>query len=255
MREASFSVLSSLLSPPSQHKLLSLRLRHSDGHARDQQDWSEAQGTCRRRSRHPDCGSLRHPAAARGSHGNSPSFRWQPLHSRLGPWSCVPSCVLVLDISSQVNESSAPGALSNTRGAVAVAHWDVPDCGDSGERSFWPACPSSETRCHNPQSSSSACKQTAIWTRRTAGTACLRRSTRAMRRAGGAYPLSVLLFADSRRAGEQHCRRHCGRGEALSQGGSPEREGDVVVSHSLFSIRPRIINSSNRAHPAVAAPL
>lgn len=30
-----------------------------------------------------------------------------------------------------VNESKAPGALSNTRGAMAVAHWDVPDCGNS----------------------------------------------------------------------------------------------------------------------------
>lgn len=30
-----------------------------------------------------------------------------------------------------VNESAARGHLSNTRGALAVAHWDVPDCGDS----------------------------------------------------------------------------------------------------------------------------
>ena len=30
-----------------------------------------------------------------------------------------------------VNESQAPGHLSNTRGAVAVAHWDVPDCGNT----------------------------------------------------------------------------------------------------------------------------
>ena len=30
-----------------------------------------------------------------------------------------------------VNESTAHGALSNVRGALAVAHWDVPDCGDS----------------------------------------------------------------------------------------------------------------------------
>ena len=30
-----------------------------------------------------------------------------------------------------VNESQAPNALSNTKGAVAVAHWDVPDCGSS----------------------------------------------------------------------------------------------------------------------------
>jgi cyclophilin family peptidyl-prolyl cis-trans isomerase len=30
-----------------------------------------------------------------------------------------------------VNESKNPGALSNTKGAMAVAHWDVPDCGSS----------------------------------------------------------------------------------------------------------------------------
>ncbi len=30
-----------------------------------------------------------------------------------------------------VNESTRAGALSNTRGAVAVAHWDKPDCGNS----------------------------------------------------------------------------------------------------------------------------
>ena len=30
-----------------------------------------------------------------------------------------------------VNESALPGRLSNSRGAVAVAHWDVPDCGNS----------------------------------------------------------------------------------------------------------------------------
>jgi len=30
-----------------------------------------------------------------------------------------------------VNESKRPGALSNLRGACAVAHWDVPDCGNS----------------------------------------------------------------------------------------------------------------------------
>lgn len=29
-----------------------------------------------------------------------------------------------------VNESNRPGRLSNTRGAAAVAHWDVPDCGN-----------------------------------------------------------------------------------------------------------------------------
>ena len=31
----------------------------------------------------------------------------------------------------RVNESKAPGALSNTRGTVAMAHWDVPDNGNS----------------------------------------------------------------------------------------------------------------------------
>eukprot|EP00658_Telonema_sp_P-2_P060656 TRINITY_DN49505_c0_g1_i2.p1 TRINITY_DN49505_c0_g1~~TRINITY_DN49505_c0_g1_i2.p1 ORF type:complete len:113 (-),score=22.84 TRINITY_DN49505_c0_g1_i2:364-702(-) len=32
----------------------------------------------------------------------------------------------------QENEStSRPNALSNTRGTLAVAHWDVPDCGNS----------------------------------------------------------------------------------------------------------------------------
>ena len=30
-----------------------------------------------------------------------------------------------------VNESTSRGALSNVRGALAVAHWDVPDCGDT----------------------------------------------------------------------------------------------------------------------------
>jgi len=30
-----------------------------------------------------------------------------------------------------VNESQAPGHLSNSRGACAVAHWDVPDCGNT----------------------------------------------------------------------------------------------------------------------------
>lgn len=30
-----------------------------------------------------------------------------------------------------VNESSRPGHLSNKRGALALAHWDVPDCGGS----------------------------------------------------------------------------------------------------------------------------
>jgi cyclophilin family peptidyl-prolyl cis-trans isomerase len=31
----------------------------------------------------------------------------------------------------QVNESTAAGALGNTKGTLAVAHWDVPDCGNS----------------------------------------------------------------------------------------------------------------------------
>lgn len=30
-----------------------------------------------------------------------------------------------------VNESARPGRVSNVRGTCAVAHWDVPDCGDS----------------------------------------------------------------------------------------------------------------------------
>ena len=30
-----------------------------------------------------------------------------------------------------VNESGRPGARSNSRGAAAVAHWDVPDCGNT----------------------------------------------------------------------------------------------------------------------------
>ena len=30
-----------------------------------------------------------------------------------------------------VNEATARGRLSNARGAMAVAHWDVPDCGDT----------------------------------------------------------------------------------------------------------------------------
>ena len=30
-----------------------------------------------------------------------------------------------------VNESTHPGARSNTRGTAAVAHWDVPDCGNT----------------------------------------------------------------------------------------------------------------------------
>ena len=30
-----------------------------------------------------------------------------------------------------VNESSRPGRLSNKRGTLALAHWDVPDCGGS----------------------------------------------------------------------------------------------------------------------------
>jgi cyclophilin family peptidyl-prolyl cis-trans isomerase len=30
-----------------------------------------------------------------------------------------------------VNESGLPGRVSNLRGTAAVAHWDVPDCGDS----------------------------------------------------------------------------------------------------------------------------
>lgn len=30
-----------------------------------------------------------------------------------------------------VNESKLPSRLSNTRGAAAIAHWDVPDCGNS----------------------------------------------------------------------------------------------------------------------------
>jgi len=30
-----------------------------------------------------------------------------------------------------VNESTLPGALSNRRGTASVAHWDVPDCGNS----------------------------------------------------------------------------------------------------------------------------
>lgn len=30
-----------------------------------------------------------------------------------------------------VNESTRAGALPNARGAMAVAHWDVPDCGNS----------------------------------------------------------------------------------------------------------------------------
>jgi len=30
-----------------------------------------------------------------------------------------------------VNESSRPGRVSNLRGTAALAHWDVPDCGDA----------------------------------------------------------------------------------------------------------------------------
>ena len=37
----------------------------------------------------------------------------------------------VVEPALSVNESTRPDALSNTRGAVAVAHWDVPDCGSS----------------------------------------------------------------------------------------------------------------------------
>jgi cyclophilin family peptidyl-prolyl cis-trans isomerase len=30
-----------------------------------------------------------------------------------------------------LSKNESPGGLSNTRGAMAVAHWDVPDCGNS----------------------------------------------------------------------------------------------------------------------------